>query len=211
MAKGRAEVMRDGISECLQFLVGGFKFGGSFPKCFVEVANFPLSSLPLGNVIVRLQDRNGPPLLVSPQRPSAGYCHLGSVGPGLLEFAVPTPGAQQLRVNLLDRRRKYGAQKLVSALADRVLRRPSVQLLSSPIPVSDDVAHITDENGVVREIQQTSLLSSFRYFDLEVVASLAKLSLHAATNGAEPGDQQCERGKNSIVGDIRTRDVERVP
>ncbi len=80
----------------------------------------------------------------------------------------------------------------MSALADRFLRRPAVQLLSSPIPVSDDVAHITDENRVVGEIQQAGLLSSFRYFDFEVVAGLTKLSLDAASNGAEPGDQRCE-------------------
>src|ERR1700722_5085088 len=98
MAKGRTEVMRYGISECLQFLVGSLKFGGSFAKFFVEIANLPLSSLALADVIVGFQNRDGPPLLVSPQRPSAGYYHLGSVGPGLLEFAVPTPRAQPLRV-----------------------------------------------------------------------------------------------------------------
>ena len=103
MAKGRAQVMRYGISECLQFLISGLKFSGPFPKCFVEVANFLLPPLALGDVVVRFQDRNGPPQLVSPQRPSAGYYHLAPVSPGLLEFAVPTPGAQQLRVNLLNR------------------------------------------------------------------------------------------------------------
>src|SRR4030081_1056497 len=83
-------------------------------------------------------------------------------------------------------------QKLVGALTDRFLRRPAVQLLSAPIPVSNDVAHITDENGVVGEIQQTGPLSSFRYFDFEVVAGLTKLSFDAASKGAEPGDQRCE-------------------
>src|SRR5260370_28410555 len=47
-------------------------------------------ALALGDVVVRFQDRSGPPLLVSPQRPSAGYYHLGSVTPGLREFAVPS-------------------------------------------------------------------------------------------------------------------------
>jgi len=80
----------------------------------------------------------------------------------------------------------------VSALADGFLRRPAVQLLSSPIPVSDDIAQITDENGVVREIQQAGLLGSFRHFDFERVASLAKVYLDAASDGAESGDQRCE-------------------
>jgi hypothetical protein len=65
-------------------------------------------------------------------------------------------------------------------------------LLSSPIPVSDDIVHITHENGVVGEIQQAGLPSPFRHFDFEAVESLAKLSLDAATNGAEAGDQRRE-------------------
>jgi len=44
----------------------------------------------------------------------------------------------------------------------------------------------------VGEIQQAGLLSSFGHFDFEVVARLTKLSLNAASNGAEPGDQRCE-------------------
>src|ERR1700735_1149671 len=44
--------------------------------------------------------------------------HLGSVGSCLLQLAVPTPGAKQFRVNLLDWRRKDRPQKLVSTLAN---------------------------------------------------------------------------------------------
>src|SRR5260221_8910788 len=192
MAKGWSEIMRYGISRSLQLLINGLKLSGSFPKFFVKDANFLLSPLALGDVIVRFQDRSGPSQLVSPQRASAGYYDLGSVSLGLLEFAVPASGAQHLCANLLNRRRKDRPQKLVSALADRFLRRPAVQLLSSAIPVSDDVAHIADENRVVGKIQQVGLLCSFRYFDFEVVAGLTKLSLDAASKGAEPGDQRCE-------------------
>ena len=118
---------------------------------------------------------------------------LGSVGPGLLEFAVPTPGSAAVpRESLQSAPGKRGLQKLVSALADRFLRRPAIQLLRSAIPVSDDVVHIADENGVVREIQQAGLLGSFRHFDFELVASLTKLFLDATSNRAEPGDQRCE-------------------
>src|ERR1700736_5984483 len=106
MAKGRSEVMRYGISKCLQFLISGLKLSGSFSKFFVKGANFLLPALALGDVIVRFQDGGRPPLLVSPQRPSAGYYHPSSVSPGFLEFAVPTTAAQQLRANILNRRRK---------------------------------------------------------------------------------------------------------
>src|SRR5260370_5074140 len=186
MAEGRAEVMRYGISKCLQFLINGLELSGSFFKLFVEGANFLLPALALGDVVVRFQDRSGPPLLVSPQRPSAGYYHLGSVSPGLRAFAVPSAGAQQLCANLLNPRRKDRLQKVVRALADRFLCRPAEQLLGSPIPVSDDVTHITGENGVVGEIQQAGLLSSFRHFDFEVIASLTKLSPTAAPTAPDP-------------------------
>src|SRR5208282_5101457 len=141
---------------------------------------------------------------------SAGYYQLGPVSPGLLEFAVPTPRAQKLRPNLLNRRREDRLQELVSRLADRFLRRPAVHLLSAPIPISNDVAHVSDENRVVCEIQQAGLLGSFRHFDFEVFPSLTKLSLDAASNGAEPGEQRCERGESNKVRDIRRCDLERV-
>ncbi len=67
MAKGRAEVMRYGISKCLQFLINGFELSSPFSQFFVEDANFLIPPFPLRDVIVRLQDRGGAPLLVSPQ------------------------------------------------------------------------------------------------------------------------------------------------
>src|SRR5262249_20159559 len=73
----------------------------------------PISISGLGPVRVNLRAleirslfRRGPSLLVSSQGPSGRYDQPGSVSPGLLEFAVPTPGAQQLRVDLLNRRGK---------------------------------------------------------------------------------------------------------
>src|SRR5882724_11030834 len=126
MAKGRPEVMRDGISKCLQFLITGLKRSAPFFQLFVESANLLLPPPALGDVIVGFQDRRRPPQFISPQRPSAGDYDLGSVSPGLLELAVPTPGTLQICANIVDRRRKGRLQKLVSALADRFLRRPAV-------------------------------------------------------------------------------------
>ena len=102
------------------------------------------------------------------------------------------PVLQQLRADLVDRRRKNRLQKLVRSLADGLLRRPPVQLLSATIPVGDDVVHIADENRVVGEIQQAGLLGSLLHFDLEPVAGLTKFFLDAPSNGAEPRDQECE-------------------
>src|SRR6202163_677732 len=149
MANGRAEVVRYGICECLQFLINGLKLAGSLSECFVQSANFLFPTVALGNVIVRFKNRGGPPLLVSTQRPSTRHYHPGSVGLCLLELAFPAAGAQQLCANFINRYRKVCLQELVSLLPDRFLYRPSVQLLSPPIPVRDDVVHITDKNGVM--------------------------------------------------------------
>src|SRR5258708_7296117 len=99
MAKGRAEVMRDRISKCLQFLSTGLKRSAPFFQLFVEGANLRLPPPALGDVIVGFEDRCRPPQFISPQRPSARYRYLGSISPGLLDLSVPTPGTQQLRAN----------------------------------------------------------------------------------------------------------------
>src|SRR5439155_11942550 len=115
-----------------------------------------------------------------------------SIGFRLLELAFPAAGAQQLRANLINRHPKDRAQQFVSALADRFLWRPPVQLLSAPIPVGDDVAHITDKNRVMCEVEQAGLLGSFRHFDLKFIAGFPKLLLDPSSPGAEPGDHECE-------------------
>src|ERR1700719_2685253 len=102
MANGRAEVMRYRICECLQFLINGLKLAGSVSKFFVQCANFPFPSVPLGNVIVRFKNRSGPPLLVLAQRPPTRHYHPGSVGLCLLELSFPAAGAQQLCANFIN-------------------------------------------------------------------------------------------------------------
>jgi hypothetical protein len=43
-------------------------------------------------------------------------------------------------------------------LPDRILRRPSVSLLRSAIPVGDDIIHIASEDRVVRLVEEARLL-----------------------------------------------------
>src|SRR4029077_14326491 len=70
------------------------------------------------------------------------------------------PGAEQFRIDLFKGCWEYRVQQLVSSnLADHFLCRPPVELLRAAIPVRDDIVHITDENGVVREVEETSLLA----------------------------------------------------
>src|ERR1039458_651435 len=90
MTKGRAEVMRYGICKCLQFLITGLQFSGSFSQLSVERTNLLFPPVALGDVIVRFQDRSGPLLLVSPQRPSARHDHRGTAGFGVLRRPAPS-------------------------------------------------------------------------------------------------------------------------
>jgi hypothetical protein len=96
---------------------------------------------------------------------------------------------QQLRANFLDRYRKLCLKELMTVLPDGLLCPPPVQFLGPSIPVQNDVTHIADENGVMREIEQAGLLGSFRDFGFELVASFKKLCLDTAPNDGEPGDK----------------------
>jgi len=126
-----------------------------------------------------------PLLLIAAQGPSARHDHFSSVGFRVLEFTFPTPSPQKFCPDVIARRRKNGPQKVMRALSNRLLRRPPIQLLRSPIPIGDDVIHISDEDRVVCQIEQASLLGSRSDFEFQFVASLKKLCLHAAPNGAE--------------------------
>ena len=61
---------------------------------FIEPFDFVLSALALGNVIVRLEDRNGLLATIKLQRPSARHDHRGSIGLYAPDFAFPPPGLQ---------------------------------------------------------------------------------------------------------------------
>src|ERR1700680_3343492 len=158
MAKGRAEVMRYGVCKRFQLFITSLELSRALTKFFVECTNLLLPVFALGDIIAGLHDDGGPPLLVAPQRPPARHDHHGSVCFGVLELAIPASRSQQLRADVLEWRRKSGPQEVVRRPSDRVLLCPAVQLQSAPIPVSDVVLHITDEDGVVREIQQAGLL-----------------------------------------------------
>jgi hypothetical protein len=66
---------------------------------------------------------------------------------------------------------------------------PSVQLLRPSIPIRNEVIHIADKNGVMREIEQAGLLGAFHHFPLQFVAGLQELLLDAAPDRAEPGEK----------------------
>ena len=160
-------------------------------KFCVEFANFFLRSLALGDVIVSLQNSDGVARPVPLQRPSARHHKLHAVSRRVCELSLPAARAEQLLINFFKRCGENRLHELVRDLADRLLPLPSVPFLGAAIPVRDDIAHITDENGVMCEIEQVGLLASFRR-GIEFVEGLPKLLLDASSPGAEPGDHQCE-------------------
>src|ERR1700726_770223 len=178
--------MRYGIGKSLQFLVFRFKLGGPASKLPVETANFILPALALSDIVVRFHDGCRLRLFAAPQRPSAPPQHLGAVSFRSLELAFPTPRTKQLRADVFDWRRKNGAQKFMRPFPNRFFCCEPVQLLGPPVPVRDEVVHVADEDGVMREIEQAGLLGSLLNFQLELVARLKKVSLGAAPDGAEP-------------------------
>src|SRR5713101_7909030 len=65
-----------------------------------------LGPLALGDVGVGLERSRRPPLAVSLQGPAAGHDDLGPVPSRVNEFAVPTPRANQLSLDVFKRRGK---------------------------------------------------------------------------------------------------------
>ena len=98
----------------------------------------------------------------------------------------------------------------MGVLPHRFLRRPSIQLLSPPVPVRNDVAHVADKNRVMGKIEQAGLLRSHCHFLLEFVAGFEKLSLDAAADCAEPGEKNRKHYEKDIVRDFRSPDVKGV-
>src|ERR1700730_14970691 len=92
----------------------------------------------------------------------------------------------------------------------RLFVGPSVQLLRPPIPVRDDIAHITDVDRIMRQIEQASLLRSLSYFDLEVVAGLNEISLDPPPDGSEPGKKRRKQHEDEEMREIIACYVETV-
>src|SRR5262250_1061533 len=105
MAKRRAQVVRDGISKCFQFLIRSLELDGPSFQVSVELLNRFLVFFPVGNIVARLQDGRGSSALIPPQRPSARYDQLGSVSSRAPEFTLPTSSLQQFLNDIVKRDR----------------------------------------------------------------------------------------------------------
>ena len=117
-----------------------------------------LGVLALGDVVVRLEDRGGPPGRPGPQGPPAGHHDRRPVAPGVDELAFPASGARQLGHDVGERGGKDRPHPGVRHRPDRLRPRPPVELLRAAVPVGDDVLLVADEDGVVGEIEQRGLI-----------------------------------------------------
>ncbi len=75
------------------------------------------------------------------------------------ELPLPPASADQLLRDLFERLGESRVQELVGDLPESLVVRPSIQGPGSAIPVGDDVVHVSDEDGVVREVEEIGLLA----------------------------------------------------
>ena len=129
VAKRRPQVVRGGISERFQLLVARFQLAAPPLEVGIELPDPLLPALALGDVVVGREDRDRAILLVATERPAGRDDHLRSIRFRLRELALPAPGADQLRVDPLERHREDRLEQLVRGFPDRLFGRPSEQLL----------------------------------------------------------------------------------
>src|SRR3954462_11334166 len=111
-----------------------------------------------GDVVVRLEDSYRLFRFIALQRPSTRYRDLGAIAAGMNQFSFPPASLEQDGIYFLERRWEGGLGEFVSDTADGLFARPTVAFLGASIPVGDNVVHVADEDGVVREIEETCLL-----------------------------------------------------
>ena len=126
-------------------------------------------------------------------------------------------GAGELFGDLRQRCRRDGPQQLVTDSPERLLRFPAVLLRRSSIPERDDVVHISHEDAVVSEIEQTGPFPqgffgppAFIDFCLQLLVGLLELcspfpnpgfhlvarDLQRVFGPPSSGAERCERPRN---------------
>ena len=94
MAQRGTQIVRHRVRESLELLVARFEVEGSPFELRIELADFVLPALSLGDVGIRIQDRKRPAVGIVLQQPAARDDDLRAVRPGLCEFSLPSAGAQ---------------------------------------------------------------------------------------------------------------------
>ena len=124
------------------------------PPLFVALSQRFGGLLSLGDVVGRNEMGDGIARRVALQRPPSCDGDVRPVAPSVDELALPSARAEQSRRDVPEGLGPDGLQQLVRDLAERLVGRPSEQVLCAAIPVADSAVHVADEHGIVRQIQQ---------------------------------------------------------
>src|SRR5438874_10910911 len=111
----------------------------------------------LSDIPVDLQDGDGVPLFITDQHLAAFHDHTASVPSCMREFPFPLPFVFEVRIDVGAAARKACLEQAMGDAALRLLHCPAIELLGSPVPGDHTTDGITDENRIVREINQFGL------------------------------------------------------
>src|SRR5262249_4182386 len=118
-----------------------------------------LCALVLSDIAVNFQNRGGRSVLVASQRLAACHDNGFPLTCDMCQLTFPFSLLLESNINRLPRNGEPGLQKLVAESADGFLRGPAVGLLRSRVPECDSAFGIAHDNGIVRQVQQLSLVS----------------------------------------------------
>src|SRR6516162_2931829 len=119
---------------------------------------FDLGAFARSYIGVRFKNRYRLAARIAAERPATHHDHFAAVLAPVNEFAAPSAIALQFFANISKRPWMLCAQQFVCYSAERLLGRIAVEFAGATIPVDDPVPPVANENRVVGEIQQASLL-----------------------------------------------------
>jgi hypothetical protein len=89
------------------------------------------------------------------QRPSALDGDASAILADMIQEPFPLAVAYQIAMDLVERRRRFNAQKLLDVAAGGFFCRPSVQALRTAVPEKNRAFDRSDDDGVVRELEES--------------------------------------------------------
>ena len=93
------------------------------------------------------------------QRPSARDRYWSSIAARVNQFSFPAASLKQFGVYFLERLRESCLRELVRDATESFRPRPAVAFFRTAIPVGDDVVHVANEDGIMRQIEKTGMLA----------------------------------------------------
>ena len=111
----------------------------------------------LCDIPVDFQDGAGLPLLITDQHLAAFHDHTAPVASCMREFPFPLPLVFEVCIDVGAAARKACLEQAMGDAALRLLGCPAIELLGPLVPGDHTTDGITDENRIVREINQFGL------------------------------------------------------